>query len=149
MATLPPGKYVDGEGLVLVVAAPGLGKWVMRSSQLGKRREMGLETFAGVSLAEARAEADKANATGVDPIAHRKASAPVAVPSFWDRTPRYIEDHRAGWRSAKQAGQWEATIRTYAKPVIGALLMDRVTTDHVLRIPSLSGPSKPKRRNGY
>jgi Phage integrase central domain len=40
---------------------------------------------------------------------------------FKDAAKSYIESNRAGWRNAKHAAQWEATITTYAEPVIGAL----------------------------
>ena len=36
--------------------------------------------------------------------------------------------HRAGWRNAKHAAQWESTLETYAEPVIGALPVQAIDT---------------------
>ena len=36
--------------------------------------------------------------------------------------------HRAGWRNAKHAGQWEATLATYAYPHVGSLSVQAVDT---------------------
>jgi hypothetical protein len=33
----------------------------------------------------------------------------------------YITAHAAGWRSAKHAAQWMATLNTYAFPIFGRL----------------------------
>ena len=34
---------------------------------------------------------------------------------------QYIEAHKAGWKNAKHAAQWESTLETYAHPVFGSL----------------------------
>jgi len=54
VATAGPGKHEDGGGLRLVVSRTGARKWMLRFTLHGKRREMGLGSFANVGLAEAR-----------------------------------------------------------------------------------------------
>jgi hypothetical protein len=47
----------------------------------------------------------------------------------------YINSHRAGWRNGKHAGQWSATLATYAFPLIGDLPVHGVDTGLVLSRP--------------
>ena len=99
---------------------------------------MGLGSADLVSLAEARSdalEARKLVRQGIDPIEHRRAQRRDAgVPTFSKAAETYIEGQRKGWRNEKHASQWENTLRTYAKPVIGELPVDAITTDHILSV---------------
>ena len=45
----------------------------------------------------------------------------------------FITAHRSGWRNAKHAAQWEATLQTYAGPVIGELPVQEIDTALVLK----------------
>lgn len=36
-----PGRYSDGEGLILKLAAKGKGSWIVRVQANGKRRDIG------------------------------------------------------------------------------------------------------------
>jgi integrase len=47
---------------------------------------------------------------------------------------QYIEAHRAGWKNAKHAAQWEATLDRYAYPKIGELMVHQVELPHILAI---------------
>src|SRR5258707_183231 len=47
---------------------------------------------------------------------------------------KYIEAHRAAWRNQKHGSQWESTLETYARPVIGDLPVRDVDTELVLRV---------------
>ena len=70
-----PGKHHDGHGLYLVKASPANGKWVLRQTIYGRRREMGLGRVPEIGLAEARRAADDARLFirfGRDPIAERR-----------------------------------------------------------------------------
>ena len=42
--------------------------------------------------------------------------------------PAYIASHRAGWRNAKHAAQWAATLKTYASPILGRLPLQAIDT---------------------
>jgi hypothetical protein len=59
---------------------------------------------------------------GIDPIdARREARLKARLDEAKAMTFRqcgeaYIKAHRAGWRNAKHAAQWEATLATYAGP---------------------------------
>ena len=89
---------------------------------------------AAVSLADARKKArilHDIHREGRDPLEERNAGrvlqaaeAAKAV-SFSEAGNRYIEAHRAGWRNAKHAAQWGATLVTYAYPIIGPCRCNR------------------------
>jgi integrase len=137
-----PGMYADGGGLYLQVTANGARTWIYRY-QLNKRpREMGLGPAHSVSLAEARSKRDdarKQKVDGVDPIEARKrakAEALLAEASgvtFRAAAERYIKAHTAGWKNAKHAAQWTATLEAYVYPVVGDLAVGAVDTGLVLK----------------
>lgn len=134
--TAPPGKHMDGNGLQLVVYATGARNWIWRYMLRGRRREMGLGAYPAVSLKAARAKAEEYRGllrAGTDPIGHR-ASAVEPVPTFTQAAARYIRAHRHGWRNRKHARQWVATLKTYARPVMGSKAVDAIGTEDVLRV---------------
>lgn len=51
-----PGRYADGEGLILTVSAAGTGSWILRATIAGRHRDIGLGSLKLVTLAEARAK---------------------------------------------------------------------------------------------
>jgi len=55
-----------------------------------------------------------------------------------------LKAHRAGWRNGKHAAQWEATLKTYAEPVIGALPVQAVDTALVLKVLEPIWTAKPE-----
>lgn len=138
------GKYEDGEGLRLVVKENGRKSWVLRFQLQGKRREMGLGSFPAVGLKEARIKASVLRAQtleGIDPLAiaqkAKQERAKAQLPSkstFKDLCSDYIDAHRPSWKSSKHASQWEATLSTYAEPIIGSLQASEIGTEHILSI---------------
>ena len=75
-----PGKYGDGNGLFLVVAASGAKRWVQRITIRGKRCDLGLGPLSSVSLAEARelaARNRKEALAGGDPLRDKREAAAV------------------------------------------------------------------------
>jgi hypothetical protein len=123
-----PGKYPDGGGLYLQVGRSGSKCWIFRFMLHGKEREMGLGSLNAVTLAQAREKATDARrlrAEGIDPIETKRAKRAAALlgaVTFKDAAARYVESHRAGWRNATHARQWETTLRTYAEPVLALQL---------------------------
>lgn len=145
-----PGTTGDGGGLYLQIAHNGSPSWLYRFQLNGKRRNMGLGSCELVTLAEARekaAGARKLVSEGLDPIEARKEqdhAAKAATITFDDCVSDYIAAHRAGWKNAKHAQQWENTLATYAAPVIGKLPPQDITTAHVLQILQPIWSSKPE-----
>lgn len=117
--------------------------WIFRFTLNGKAREMGLGSFPAVSLVQARklaAQCREVLRSGIDPIDHRAQAARAAalkaagVPTFTQAAARYIRAHRAGWKNPKHARQWCATLKTYARPIIGRTPVDAIGTEDVLRV---------------
>lgn len=146
-----PGMYSDGGGLYLQVtegAADGTDKpapaksWIFRFTMHGRTREMGLGSLSTFSLSEARDRARACRqqvADGIDPIEARHADrnaaklAAARALSFKQACDRYIEAHKPGWRNAKHASQWSASLEAYAYPVFGALPIQDIDVTLVLK----------------
>ena len=117
--------------------------WILRYTLQGRAREMGLGAYPAVSLVSARKAAAgyrEILKSGVDPIDDRDTQAQAdalkaaGVPTFTQVAARFIRAHRRGWSNAKHARQWVATLKTYARPVIGTKPVDQVHTDDVLKV---------------
>ena len=75
-----PGKYPDGDGLYLIVASATSKNWSYRYWKDGKQRWLGLGSFKGVSLKDARLARDAArlrvkgdrSTPGVDIVQERR-----------------------------------------------------------------------------
>lgn len=140
---LKPGLYGDGNGLYLQVSDSQTKAWVFRFMIAGRARKMGLGDIDRVKLADARKLAHAKHllvVDGIDPIEERNAKkTALAIEqakamTFKECAEGYIEAHRAGWKSDKHAGQWAATLETYAYPVIGKLPVGSVDDGHVMKI---------------
>ena len=141
------GMHADGSGLYLRVQASGAKSWIFRFQLKNKRREMGIGTLAAKPAPEARLEAAQLAAmirNGIDPIEDRKAKAELvalesqktaaAVTTFRQVATAYIDNHRASWKNAKHAQQWENTLEQYAGPIIGDKPVGEITTEEILSI---------------
>ena len=139
-----PGRYSDGGNLYLLVRPTGRW-WVLRYKLNDRSRELGLGPAAGpaaVSLVDARRRArelmDQVR-QGLDPIAQREAEAAQAQATaarkgvtFAEAAHAYAASHEAGWRSAKHARDWLASLKRHAFPHLGHLQVDAVELQHVL-----------------
>lgn len=122
-----PGRYTDGDGLMLIVATGGARSWMLRARIDGKRRDIGLGSLKVLTLAEARAKATELRrqiAQGIDPIAERK-KVEDPVPTFREAAALVHEEHKAAWKNGKHQDQWINTLTTYAFPKLG----DRLVND--------------------
>jgi integrase len=138
-----PGMYADGGGLYLRVTIEGTKNWVYRFMLNGRPRWMGIGPLALYGLQEAREKALDARRqrhAGIDPIDARRAErareqleAAKAI-TFKQCAEAYVQAHRAGWRNAKHAAQWKATLATYAEPIIGALPVQSIDTALVMKL---------------
>jgi len=142
--TAPGLHFVGGvAGLSLQVSASGARSWILRATVGTRRRDIGLGGFPDVTLAGAREAARTARAKikeGIDPVEDSKAkrSALAAVQAaaitFGEAAAKYIAAHESGWKSAKHAAQWSATLETYAFPTIGKIRVSEIETAHIITI---------------
>ncbi|MCC2977176.1 integrase arm-type DNA-binding domain-containing protein [Sphingomonas sp. PL-96] len=126
-AITEPGRYVDGDGLMLRVTDGGAKSWMVRVRIDGKRRDIGIGSLKVLTLAEARAKATELRrqiAQGIDPIAERK-KVEDPVPTFREAATLVHEEHKAAWKNGKHQDQWINTLTTYAFPKLG----DRLVND--------------------
>ncbi|SOB79410.1 Integrase [Sphingomonas guangdongensis] len=126
-AITDPGRYVDGDGLMLRVTDGGAKSWMVRVRIDGKRRDIGIGSLKVLTLAEARAKATELRrqiAQGIDPIAERK-KVEDPVPTFREAATLVHEEHKAAWKNGKHQDQWINTLTTYAFPKLG----DRLVND--------------------
>jgi integrase len=117
--------------------------WVFRVVIAGRRRDMGLGQYPSVTLAMAREKAREARELirkGVDPIEQQRAAqsalraAVAAALTFDECAEKYIAAQEAGWRNAKHAKQWTATLNQYASPAIGDILVRDIDVPNVLAV---------------
>jgi integrase len=144
-----PVRFGDGAGLYLQIAPGDSKSWLFRYTLAGRAREMGLGSVGeppdGVPLAEARKRAAAARALlaeGRDPISERSAArdakrrqnADEAARTFEAAARALVEAKRAGWRSAKHAAQWIATLEQHAFPIIGTKAVASIETQDVIAV---------------
>lgn len=134
--TAPPGRHGDGtvKGLMLVVQPSGTRSWLLRYQMGGRRRDMGLGPYPEIGLAQAREKALAARQhakNGRDPLSERTRAKAL---TFKTAAEALIESKRPGWRNAKHAAQWTATLQTYAYPKLGGLDVKAIDTRAVLDV---------------
>lgn len=140
-----PGLHFVGgvNGLALQISATGSRSWILRYADGNKRREMGLGSYPGVGLADARNRAREEREKldkGVDPILNRKIARSalkmkrIAAITFEKAALAYMEAQESSWSNAKHTQQWRNSLETYAYPVIGSLLVGDVNQNNVLAV---------------
>ena len=93
---------------------------------------MGLGPYPEIGLARAREKAMEARRLvkeGIDPLSER---ARIPALTFKAAAEALIESKRPGWRNAKHAAQWTATLASYTYPSLGRLDVKAVDTQAVL-----------------
>lgn len=125
-------------GLAISINPQGAKSWVLRTTYGGSRRKMGLGSFPAVTLAEAtekarqiKSEIDK----GLDPIQVKKANkskliSDKAKSKTFEECAKLFLDSRT-FHNKKHAKQWESTLRTYAYPHIGKLLVADIGIENI------------------
>ena len=131
------GRYGDGRGghgLSLVVRPTKIkGRlskaWVQRIRINGRETNLGLGSYPGVTLVEARRRAvrnRRAVEEGRNPRARR-------VPTFRQATERVIRLYSAKWKPGGRSEEhWRSSLQTYAYPRIGNKRVDLVTSGDVM-----------------
>ena len=129
-------------GLLLQITHSGARSWILRTLVGGKRREIGLGGYPEISLAVARERARTTKGSvrnGDDPVEQRKA-ARIALQtqqqrglSFSDAVEKYLVNKQAEFRNEKHRKQWRSTLDTYAKPVIGHMLVADIDVHDIVR----------------
>ncbi|MCU0433161.1 MAG: tyrosine-type recombinase/integrase [Bacteroidia bacterium] len=139
------GRHAVGgvAGLYLLIGDNEAKSWVLRMNVNGVRRDMGLGSFADLSLSAARDKARNIRqqiASGTNPIEERKKKRHAAILqeasaiTFEKACAEFLTTHKQKWKNAKHKSQWEATLKTYAYPVIGKIVVSEITLPHIIKI---------------
>ena len=129
-------------GLLMQLMPSGSKTWLLRTKVGDKRREIGLGGYPSVTLSQARDRAREAKDAiwrGDDPIEQKKAARASLIAaqkrglSFSDAVERYLAAKLDEFRNEKHKRQWRATLDTYAKPIIGAMLVSDITVSDIQR----------------
>ena len=133
-AVTKPGLYRADPTLYLHVSSGGAKSWIQRIAVNGRRRDIGLGSFALVTLAEARDKAFENRRlvlAGGDPLADKRRTM---APTFREAAERTFEANRPRWRNAKHVASWMQLLAKRALPAIGDMRVDQITREDVLRI---------------
>lgn len=131
--TLGPGRYVDGNGLMLYVKKSGARAWVQRLMIAGHRADMGLgsadrDSAEYVTLTDVRkvaAENRRIARAGGDP---RRAK----VPTFDAAQAAALAENAPRWNEGgRLAAKWTQTMRDYVLPKIGDVAVSEIGRRHV------------------
>ena len=141
------GMHADG-GNLYFRRTGNAASWIFRYTCRIHHRtfDLGLGKYPEVSLDKARKRAFDYRvkiADGIDVAAEhmraRREASAIAAPvaptgyTFERCAHEFIASQEAGW-GRESTGQWVASLQNYAFPVIGNMAVDRVDTDHVLRV---------------
>jgi integrase len=126
--TKNPGRYSDGNGLILNVLATGGRNWLLRVQYKGKRRDFGLGGYPDNSLAKAREKAGEYRRVikeGEDPLANR-ATAPLL---FKDAAEAMLD--KGVYKNPKTGPRYRAMLVAYAYPSLGKLHITSLDVENV------------------
>jgi integrase len=141
------GRMLADGGNLYLRRNGNAASWIFRYTcrTTHQTHDLGLGKFPEISLEKARKRAFAYRvklAEGVDLAAeHARArrEAPAAAPvtlvryTFERAAAEYVASMEAGW-GPESTRQWTSSLRNYAHPVIGGMSIDKVDTDHVLRV---------------
>ena len=122
---LGAGKHGDGGGLWLYKDDAGNGKWILRITVNGRRREMGLGSMEDRTLRQVREEADRWRAvakSGLDPIREREKERREAVRNqhlLGDIAREAFEARKAELKGDGVNGRWFAPLALHVLPKLG------------------------------
>jgi integrase len=118
----------------------------------GKSHNMGLGSVNDLTLAEARAHAQRYRAAklpvngAADPMQQRNAlvaakraeaaaiiAAAIVAPTFAEVAEAFVTNKERGWRDRSEGSKWRSMLKTHAAPLM-ALPVDTITTKDILAL---------------
>lgn len=127
-----PGRHGDGQGLYLLVKPSGARSWVLRVQYRGRREDIGLGSFADLSLAEARdkaAELRRAARQGKSARVERDKGKSIS-PTFAEAMKAAHKELCKGW-SDKTGIAFLASLNDHAIPLLGHHRVDAIGTAEI------------------
>ncbi len=139
-----PGRYGDGNTLLLNVAPGGSKSWIQRITIAGKCHDIGLGGWPIVSLEKARRRAFEnrvAVSEGRDPLAEKRRAK---TPTFREAAERTYEGLKPRWRSTKGTKNWIQQLERHAFSRLGDLPVDTIGREDVLAVLTPIWTCKPE-----
>ncbi|UWR84921.1 tyrosine-type recombinase/integrase [Phaeobacter inhibens] len=134
---------VGGVSGLLLQITPNAGRsWVLRVTVGNKRREFGLGSYPEIALSTARDRARDLKEKvreGIDPMEERKAKRSALIAeqrrglTFEAAIAKFLSAKLDQFSNPKHRQQWTNTLRTYAQPELGDMLVQDITVRDVLR----------------
>jgi integrase len=132
-----PGKYSDGGGLWLHKRLDGGAQWFLRVTVYGNRREMGLGSLVGVSLKEAREQAEKWRSLvrqDKDPIKERERLRKEAARerhTLESVAEQAFEARKAELKGDGKAGRWLTPLQLHVLPRLGRTPVEEIDQNDI------------------
>jgi len=141
-----PGRYSDGDGLILNLVGPGRGSWLVRVQSNGKRRDIGIGSTTDLGLAEAREAARTLKAEirqGVEVKTERKKQR-SKIPTFRTAAELVHAEQKIAWKNGKHQAQWISTLESYVFPDLGDKLVSDIEGPEIRDVLAKIWLSKPE-----
>lgn len=133
--SLNAGKYADGQGLWLCKNRKDAGKWILRLTIHGRRREMGLGRWPDVSILEARTRGEDARRQlrdGIDPIEQRKTKRlKLNLLTLAEAIEGCFEARKAELKNDGNAGRWLSPLSVHIIPSLGRYPVEDIDQHHL------------------
>lgn len=134
-ALTKPGRYGDGDTLMLNVTKGGAKSWVQRLHIQRRPTHVSLGPWPAISLALARDLAidnRRALALGRNIVAEKRSGK--ARPTFEKAAEVYVKTIVPRWKPGRHNQEWLASLRRHVFPSIGQKAVDRITRQDLLGI---------------
>ena len=126
-----PYKLSDGGGLYLLVNPNSSKYWRLKYRLHGKEKTLSLGVYPGVSMAEAREEANKAKKLireGVDPVIRRKQEKHTKIANtFRNIAEEWLSKQKGSW-TKDHAANVKRTLERDVYPFIGDIPVQDIQT---------------------
>jgi len=126
-----PYKLSDGGGLYLLVNPNSSKYWRLKYRLHGKEKTLALGVYPGVSMAEARQEANKAKKLvreGVDPVIRRKQEKHAKIANSFRNIAQEWFEKQSGLWTPGHADQVMRTLERDVFPMIGDMPIQDIQT---------------------
>jgi integrase len=128
-----PHTYSDGGHMYLTVDVNNNRRWIFLYAKDGRQREISLDAYPALSLADARKKRDAMNvalANG-EPLAGPRQKD--AAPTFGSVSAEVIKRRAKAWRGGVSAQHWKVSIEQHCQPLLTRPIAS-ITQEDVLRI---------------
>ena len=144
---------VSGRGGVEEAGTASRRRWAVSADHAGRRPHLGLPVHAPARCPQhgagqpqprrrpcqgcgcqgpARQQPGPPGKAKADRLA--KAAELASTTTFKQAATKFIDDNKSGWKNAKHAAQWTATLETYVYPVFGNVSVADIDAPMVLKV---------------